>query len=667
MNLPTQENASKLLELIGKIKSLEESRTPEEKELITKFLNKEITDKDFIKQLTDKKLLSISKKTDQDILKEFINYNDALISFSKELEINYSKKYTLKKRNIIDNFLNEIFASKPKVVEHPKKQEIKKPVKAIEIKPKLPETHHSIIQSVISLLHKKRPSSHIPSKAIQITPVFEEPKELLPENYQVLIPGFAYAFVEEKDGNRRYIVAEPELTKEEQKILEDTKQELINKISLIDLKDEKQLVKNIDKTFSKTKLDSTQKSKIVYYVIRQIKGLDKIEPLMHDPLIEDIECDGTNIPIFIVHRKYGHIETNVLFETEKELQQFVIKMAHLSRSYVSYASPLLDSILPDGSRVNATLTSNVSTRGPTFTIRKFPQKPLTAIDLIKSGTLTPTLVGYIWTVMEFQKTALIIGPTAGGKTTLLNVITSFIPPGRRVVSIEDTREINLLLSNWIPQVTRPGFGPPDNSGKKYGEVTMLDLIKGSFRQRPDYLIIGEVRGEEMSVMFQGMASGHCCLSTVHARSVNDLVNRLITPPIALEPSLLTSLDLVIVTGFSGGSETKRTIKELDEILGYNVKDNKIEFNAVYSATDKNKAERKEGDLFTSDLPITYKSEILKKVAKEYNININTILEVINNRIKFIEELTKTPPKDYVEFKTKLNQYKATEPELKEIT
>ncbi len=666
MNLPTQENASKLLELIGKIKSLEENRTPEEKELIAKFLNKEITDKDFIKQLTDKKLLSISKKTDHEILKEFINYNDALISFSKELEINYSKKYTLKKRNIIDNFLNEIFASKPKVVEHPK-TDIKKPVKAVEIKPKLPETHHSVIQNVINLLHKKRPTSHTQSKAIQITPVFEEPKELLPENYQVLIPGFAYAFVEEKEGLRRYIVAEPELTSEEQKILEDTKQELINKISLIDLKDEKQLVKNIDKTFSKTKLDSTQKSKIIYYVIRQIKGLDKIEPLMHDPLIEDIECDGTNIPIFIVHRKYGHIETNVLFETEKELQQFVIKMAHLSRSYVSYASPLLDSILPDGSRVNATLTSNVSTRGPTFTIRKFPQKPLTAIDLIKSGTLTPTLVGYIWTVMEFQKTALIIGPTAGGKTTLLNVITSFIPPGRRVVSIEDTREINLLLSNWIPQVTRPGFGPPDNSGKKYGEVTMLDLIKGSFRQRPDYLIIGEVRGEEMSVMFQGMASGHCCLSTVHARSVNDLVNRLITPPISLEPSLLTSLDLVIVTGFSGGSETKRTIKELDEILGYNVKDNKIEFNAVYSATDKYKTERKEGDLFTSDLPITYRSEILKKVAKEYNININTILEVINNRIKFIEELTKNPPKDYVEFKTKLNQYKATEPELKEIT
>ena len=271
----------------------------------------------------------------------------------------------------------------------------------------------------------------------------------------------------------------------------------------------------------------------MYYVGRQIKGLDIIEPLMHDPLIEDIECDGTGIPIFIVHRKYGHLETNILFKDEKELQQFVIKMAHLSKSYVSYASPLLDSILPDGSRVNAILTSNVSTRGPTFTIRKFPQKPLTAIDLINSGTLNPMLVAYIWTIMEYQKNALIIGPTAGGKTTLLNVITSFIPPGKRVVSIEDTREINLLLDNWVPQITRPGFGPPDGTGKKYGEVTMLDLIKESFRQRPDYLIVGEVRGEEMSVMFQGMASGHCCLSTVHAKSLTDLVNRLITPQFLL--------------------------------------------------------------------------------------------------------------------------------------
>ncbi|MDD3244889.1 MAG: ATPase, T2SS/T4P/T4SS family, partial [Candidatus ainarchaeum sp.] len=192
-----------------------------------------------------------------------------------------------------------------------------------------------------------------------------------------------------------------------------------------------------------------------------------------------------------------------------------------------------------------------------------------------------------------------------------------------------------------------------------------DLIKESFRQRPDYLIIGEVRGEEISLMFQGMASGHCCLSTLHARSLNDLVNRLITPPISLEPSLLTSLDVVIVGGFSGGSETKRTIKEIDEVRGFNVKDNKIEYNAVYNYSEKPKV-KDSGDLFTSDLPITYKSEILKDISKEYNININTLLQIINNRIKFIDDLTKKHPKDYVEFKLAINRYKATEKELNEL-
>jgi flagellar protein FlaI len=381
---------------------------------------------------------------------------------------------------------------------------------------------------------------------------------------------------------------------------------------------------------------------------------------MHDNLIEDIECDGMGIPIFIVHRKYGHVSTNLQFETEKELQQFIIKMAHLSKSYVSYASPLLDSILPDGSRVNATLTSNVSTRGPTFTIRKFPQKPLTTIDLINNKTISSTNTAYLWTILEFKKNIVLIGPTAGGKTTLLNVISSFIQPGQRVVSIEDTREINLLLDNWIPQVTRPGFGPPDRSGKKYGEVTMVDLLKESFRQRPDYLIIGEVRGEEISLMFQGMASGHCSLSTVHSKSLDSLVTRLITPPISLDPSLLTSLDVIIVTGFTGSEEKiQREIKEIDEVRGYNTKTNKVEYNAVYKSTDLD-VKPDENDLFTQKLPIIYKSEVLKDISKEHNIDPNKLLELITKREQFLTNLTKTPPADYIAFKKLLNAYKQTE-------
>ena len=655
MNIPTQKDASKLYDLVINLKTIEKKRTQKEQELIAKLNNKEINAKQFTTLLKNEKIYPNSKKLDKEFISAFIEYSRALTDLGKEIEIPNIKSFCLSKRpSPARQFINNLFSPKPQDLK--KKTKVTK-TKVVEVKTKSPNEHKNILEMIFGGHKVKEEVIKINENRIK-PPSFEEPKELLPENYQILIPEFAYAFVEEKNGSKRYIVAEPELTKEERKILKETKKEIINKISLIELKDESDLMKYINKIFSKTKVTEKQHSKIMYYIGRQIKGLDIIEPLMHDPLIEDIECDGTGIPIFIVHRKYGHLETNISFPDEKELQQFVIKMAHLSKSYVSYASPLLDSILPDGSRVNATLTRNVSTRGPTFTIRKFPHKPLTAIDLVNSGTLNPMIVAYIWTVMEFQKTALIIGPTAGGKTTLLNVITSFIPPGRRVVSIEDTREINLLLDNWVPQITRPGFGPPDGTGKKYGEVTMLDLIKESFRQRPDYLIVGEVRGEEMSVMFQGMASGHCCLSTVHARSLPDLVNRLITPPISLEPALLTSLDLVIVTGFEGGSDIRRTIKELDEIKGFNVKENKIEYNAIYSAFDKPKL--KEGDLFTHELPITYKSEILKSVSREYNLNINDLLDMINKRIKFIEELTKNPPKDYVEFKLAINKYKQQE-------
>ena len=552
-------------------------------------------------------------------------------TISNEIPIVQKKiKITEKKQNFFNNYINNMSKEIKDLFKSKKEKEVEENSKKEEI--------------------------------IILPPKFEVPKDLLPENYQALIPGFAYAFVQDlNNASKRYTVAEPELTKEEAKILEETKTALINKISLADLSNESQMYTMIENLFTKgkVKLDKKQKDKIVYYIIRQVSGLDRIEPLMHDTLIEDVECDGIGIPIFIVHRKYGHIITNIQFDTEKELQQFIIKMAHLCKSYVSYASPLLDAILPDGSRVNATLTSNVSTRGPTFTIRKFPQKPLTAIDLINSGTMTSTIAAYLWTALEFKKNMLLIGPTAGGKTTLLNVISSFIPPGQRIVSIEDTREINLLMDNWIPQITRPGFGPPDSSGKRYGEVTMMDLLKESFRQRPDYLILGEVRGEEMSLMFQGMASGHCSMSTVHSKNVDSLVTRLTTPPISLDPSLLTCLDVVIVTGFKGTNETNREIKELDEIRGFNVKTRKVEYNAIYKSYEKI-PEKKEGDLFTTSLPIIYNSDLLKDISREHNIEPNTLLEMITKRKNFIDSLTKNPPADYIAFKKLLNTYKESE-------
>jgi archaeal flagellar protein FlaI len=677
MQVPSREKTKKLIDTLQELYNLENSRSEKEINIWKNYIENKITKENLLKDLKKENLFLKSKEKNLNAINKLIEVKEIFNDVCKDIEYPRINKFVIKKRPIINLFKKSV--KKPPIVKE-KTPEIQPKIKQIKIplekdlkkikKEKEPAKKKVKSRSILEILGIVKKKEEISQSKVETTdeiekpigPKFDLPKELKPENYQVLIPGFAYAFIRSKDGSREYVVAEPELSPKEEKILEDTKKDLINKISLLDVNEDKSLFNQINKLFEKKRYNLTQqqKSNIVYYIARQIKGLDKIEPLMHDPLIEDIEGDGIGIPVFIVHRKYGHIATNIIMHSEKELQDFVMKMAHLSKSHVSYASPLLDAILPDGSRINATLTSNVSTRGPTFTIRKFPQKPLTAIDLINSKTLNSIMVAYLWTIMEFKKTVIVIGPTAGGKTTLLNILSSFIPPGQRVVSIEDTREINLLMDNWIPQVTRPGFGPPDSHGQKYGEVTMEDLIKESFRQRPDYLVVGEVRGKEMSVMFQGMASGHSCLSTVHAKSVDDLVNRLITPPISLEPALLTSLDVVVVTGFSGTSETKRHIKEIDEIKGYNVRERKIEYNAVYRMYEKNK-QKNENDLFTKELPITYRSEILKEISNEYGVKINDLLDAINKRKKFIENLLVTnTPKDYVEFKLALNKYKETE-------
>ncbi len=659
-SLKTKEITNKI-EILQKI---EEDK--EEEKIISNFLLGKISKKDAILKLKEKKLYSNFKKKNQKEILEFIELNNLLSEFSKELDFKKIPIYKIKK----PSFFKKLFSKKPtKVKEKVIEKKIEPVIEERKEKPVskvVKKDRASIFSKIFTFKEDKKELNKIAKKeSLEIAkPVFEPPKELLPENYQVLIHGFAYAFIKENNNGRTYVVAEPELTKEEEQVLKNTRDTLINKISLSDLNDENQMYTLIEKIFTKNKvkLDKEKKEKIVYYIMRQVSGLDKIEPLMHDPLIEDIECDGIGIPIFIVHRKYGHIVTNISINTENELQQFVIKIAHLCKSYVSYASPLLDAILPDGSRVNATLTSNVSTRGPTFTIRKFPQKPLTTVDLIKSETVTPEIVAYLWTLIEFKKNMVLIGPTAGGKTTLLNVISSFIPEAQRVVSIEDTREINLLLENWIPQITRPGFGPPDSTGKKYGEITMNDLLKESFRQRPDYLIIGEVRGEEMSLMFQGMASGHSSLSTVHSKSTESLITRITTPPISLDPSLLTSLDIVVVTGFAGIGENKREIKEIDEIKGFNKKDNKIEYNVIYKSIDKfkEKSVTSQSDLFTKELPIVYNSDVLKEICTEHNISKVRMSEIILNRTKFILELVEKVPKDYVEFNKFLRDYKQKE-------
>ena len=271
--------------------------------------------------------------------------------------------------------------------------------------------------------------------------------------------------------------------------------------------------------------------KFMYYIYRDFIGLNKIEPVINDQLIEDIECNGVKTPVYIVHRKFGSIRTNIVYDNFDELVSFVEKLAQKCGKYISYANPIMDGRLPDsGARVNATYTEDISSKGPTFSIRLFTKEAWSPVRLMQVGSVSAEILAYLWILIEHGANILIVGGTGSGKTTLLNCIASFIKPEARVITIEDTREIRLVHENWLPSVARMGTGV---GGENTGEITMFDLLKASFRQRPDYVIVGEIRGAEAFVLFQGMASGHSGISTMHADDVKTVIRRLETTPINL--------------------------------------------------------------------------------------------------------------------------------------
>jgi flagellar protein FlaI len=387
-----------------------------------------------------------------------------------------------------------------------------------------------------------------------------------------LISPFAYAHIhwDEKQYEIIYDIEEPILNEKEieqkDEIISAMK-EMINFDEIIEGK-EKELLDYIDKMYRilaiELGMDLTQESfkKIFYYIARDFMGFNETEPLLRDYFVEDIECNGAETPVYVVHRVFANLKTNLVFPHMEPLESFVEKLAQRSGKYVSYSNPILDSSLPDGSRVNATYTKDISSKGPTFTIRKFTKTPWTPPQLLDFKTLSPEMMAYIWMIIQYGMNILIAGGTASGKTTLLNAMAFFIPPEQRVVSIEDTRELNLPRENWLPSVVRTS-----TIAGGVGEVDLFALLKSSFRQNPDYVIVGEVRGKEAYVLFQGMASGHPSIGTIHADSVDTVIKRLESPPISLSPTLLNILDVVCIMTHANidGSETRK-LREIVEIL-----------------------------------------------------------------------------------------------------
>jgi len=471
-----------------------------------------------------------------------------------------------------------------------------------------------------------------------------------------LIKNFASAHIKWDSEEKKllYLLEEPTLTDEEIKILDEISSSLIDfiEVRLSSIKSTPETISYLEEKIRKVIkelaifLKPDQYIKIMYYIYRNFVGLNEIEPLLRDPWLEDIGCDGVGIPIYVVHRKYGSLKTNIVYGKLDDLREFVVKLSERCGRYVSYAEPILDGTLPDGSRVNATLAGDVSTRGPTFSIRKFTERPFSPVDQILLGTSSPLVMAFFWYLVESGVSLLISGGVATGKTTFLNSICMFIPPEAKVVSIEDTRELSIPHENWIPSVTRLGFGIPMPTGEKYGEITLFDLLKGSFRQNPDYAIVGEVRGKEAYVMFQGMSSGHPCLSTFHAGSVDTVIKRLTTPPIELSPSLVETLDAVIImTHAKERGKSARRVKETDEIIS-------VDHKTLEANTFKSVEWNPKDDTFKFDK----NSALLKKIARNKGISIEDILKEIARRNTVLEWMTKKGIKDYAKVCKIINEY-----------
>lgn len=384
----------------------------------------------------------------------------------------------------------------------------------------------------------------------------------------------------------RYVIIEPQMGKSDLTNFKVIKKLLISEldISLNTIKTKKDAARELRTKILELikkynmEIPTRSLSKITYYAIRDFVYLGRIEPLMRDHLIEEISCDGTNVPLYIWHREFESVPTNILFENEDELNNFVQKMSYIGGKHASLANPIVDASLPDGSRINLTLGSEITKRGSTFTIRRFRADPITIIDLIRFKTISIHEAAYLWYVVENNSTMLVAGGTASGKTTLLNSLSTFIRPGQKIVSIEDTHELNLLHENWIPAVSRQNF-----TDGQIGEITQFDLLRAALRQRPDILIVGETRGREAYTLFQAMATGHGGFSSIHADSVEATLTRLVSSPMDVPKTLIANtLDLITLQlKLRINDKSIRRIIKISEIQGLDEKTGEVKTHDIF--------------------------------------------------------------------------------------
>ena len=378
---------------------------------------------------------------------------------------------------------------------------------------------------------------------------------------------------------------------------------------------------------------------LAYYLYRDFRGYGKIDPLLNDRHIEDVSCDGYDLPIFVYHDEYTDIETNISFP-RGELDNYVIRLAQQSGRHVSVGDPLVETTLPDGSRAELALGEEVTPRGSAFTIRQYAEEPLTPIDLVEYGTFSLEQMAYFWLCIEHNKSLIFAGGTASGKTTSMNAVSMFIPPRAKVLTIEDTRELSLYHDNWLSSVTRE---------RRYEgtDIDMYDLLRSALRHRPEYIIVGEVRGSEAITLFQAMNTGHTTFSTMHADSIETVINRLENEPINVPRAMVQSLDMLsIQTLTRSGDQRVRRAKTIGEIGGIDQRTGELDYSSAFEW-------RPETDEFRRN-----DSSLLEEIADERGWSRAELLREFGRRERFLEILSELGITDYRTFTALVNEYYA---------
>lgn len=478
------------------------------------------------------------------------------------------------------------------------------------------------------------------------------------ERYWVNEP---YAFViilfNTEKNSYLYYVAEPALSDFEDLLLREIKDRLKDVLLFEEIKSnedkEKILTGRVRQLIKDYAIDITPLSleKIMYYTKRDFIDFGKIDPIIHDNRIEDISANGYDIPIYLYHKKYTNMPTNI-FYTESELDSYVIRLAQRCGKHISVAEPMVDATMPDGSRIQMTLGTEVTTHGATFTIRKFSEIPITPVDLINWSTFSAEGMAYLWLCIENNKSLIFAGGTASGKTSSLNAVSLFIPWQAKIISLEDTRELKLPHPNWIPGITRDSF-----TADGRGTIDMYDLLRAALRQRPEYLLVGEVRGKEALTLFQAMSTGHTTFSTMHADSVPGAIHRLENPPISVPRAMIQALNIMSIQAqtYVKGKRARRNMK-IVEITDIDPTTRNIRTNDIFA-----------WDALTDKFHRVGESKALNEIMVRRGWSQADLKRELTNRQKILEFMVDNKITDFNAISTIIHDYQvAPEKVLKNL-